>query len=540
MRATFSSILILLLAFASPRAETPTFSEHISPIIYNNCTSCHRTGEIGPMPFTNYSEIAAYAAAIQYVTQSRYMPPWQPDPNYSRHIGERVLTQNEIDLISQWVNAGSPQGDSALEAPMPDFPEGSALGTPDLVLTMAEPFTIRGNNRDQYQVFVIPTHFEEDREIAAVEFRPGNRQIVHHALLAADTTGTARQKDLETPEYGYESFGGFGAPTAVNLPAYTPGAHTVTFPHGVGQILPKNADLLIQVHYAPWPIAESDQSSVNIFFKKESVEREVNLVPILPFSSNTMKAIFNNSDEQSLSRILDLLKTIGIELSLNDLINLVTSVNRLFGETSPVEKLEIDDRFIIPSNQIKTFRATLTINRDISLMSIYPHMHLLGKSWEVYAIDPQGNRTNLIRIEDWDFNWQGSYTFTHFQKITAGSQIHALATYNNTSDNPLNPNNPPRNMTWGEKTTDEMLIVSMQYVPYQQGDENIALDTGASNTISIDFNGDGQRDFADFLLFVQNFGLSRNHASFQPPFDLNSDGHINFADFLIFASIFAK
>ena len=539
MRAAFSSIFILLLAFASPRAETPTFSQHISPIIYNNCTSCHRTGEIGPMPFTNYSEVAAYAATIQYVTQSRYMPPWKPDPNYSRLIGERVLTQNEIDTIARWVEAGFPQGDIALEAPLPDFPEGSVLGTPDLVLTMEEPFTIRGDNRDQYQVFVIPTHFEEDREIAAVEFRPGNRQIVHHALLAADTTGTARQKDLETPEYGYESFGGFGAPTAVNLPAYTPGAHTVTFPHGVGQILPKNADLLIQVHYAPWPLAESDQSSVNIFFKKEPVEREVNLVTILPFSSNTMKAIFNNSDEQSLTRILDVLKTIGIELSLNDLINLVTSVNRLFGETSPMEKLEIDDRFIIPSNEVKTFRATLTVNRDISLLSIYPHMHLLGKSWEVYATDPQGNRTNLVRISDWDFNWQGSYTFTHFQKIVAGSQIHALATYDNTSDNPLNPNNPPRNMTWGEKTTDEMLIVAMQYVSYQQGDENIALDTGASNTVSIDFNGDGQRDFADFLLFVQNFGLSRNDASFQPPFDLNSDGHINFDDFLLFVNLFA-
>ena len=493
------------------------------------------------MPLTNYSEIAAYAAAIQYVTQMGYMPPWTPDHNYSQHIGARTLTETEINTIANWVEAGFPQGDSALEAPMPEFSTGSALGTPDLVLTMAEPFTIRGDNRDQYQIFVIPTHLTEDRAIAAVEFRPGNRQIVHHALLAADTTGTARERDLETPEYGYESFGGFGSPTAVNLPAYTPGAHTVTFPQGVGQILPKNADLLIQVHYAPWPIAESDQSSINIFFKKEPIEREVNLIAILPFTGNLLKTIFNNLNARSLERILDILKAIGIELpsnfNLNDLRNLVTSANGLYGEDSPVEKLEIDDRFIIPSNQIKTFRATLTINRDISLMSIYPHMHLLGKSWEVYAIDPQGNRTNLIRIADWDFNWQGSYTFTHFQKITAGSQIHALATYDNTSDNPLNPNNPPRNMTWGEKTTDEMLIASMQYVPYQPGDENIALDAG--NTVSIDFNGDGQRDFADFLLFVQNFGLSRNDASFQPPFDLNSDGHINFADFLIFVNLFA-
>ena len=207
---------------------------------------------------------------------------------------------------------------------------------------------------------------------------------------------------------------------------------------------------------------------------------------------------------------------------------------------TPVEKIKIDDLFVIPKDQTKTFRTTLFIDRDISLLSIYPHMHLLGKYWEVYATDPQGNRTNLIRIEDWDFNWQGNYTFTRYQKIAAGSQIHAITTYDNTTNNPVNPNYPPRDLTWGEKTTDEMLLAVMEYVPYRPGDENIALTVGGGGQMSIDFNGNGQRDFADFLLFVQNFGLTRSDTSYQRHFDLNGDGHINFTDFIIFANQYAE
>ena len=244
MRLFSKLALTFLLALTSPRAQSVTFSEHISPIIYNNCTTCHREGEIGPIPFTNYSEVAAYAAMIKYVTKIRYMPPWKPDRLYSRHIGERGLTQNEIDVIADWVDQGFPQGDPALEAAPPPFPDRSTLGTPDLVLTMEEAFTIRGDNQDQYQVYVIPTNLTENRSIAAVEFRPGNRRIVHHALIAADTTGSARKKDLQSPEYGYESFGGFGSPISVLLPSYTPGAQTVSFPEGVGQTVRCGVDCL--------------------------------------------------------------------------------------------------------------------------------------------------------------------------------------------------------------------------------------------------------------------------------------------------------
>ena len=541
MRALTLSILTILFIHTSVCAQSITFSEHISPVIYNNCTSCHRVGEIGPMPFTNYNEVSAYAAMIKYVTQIGYMPPWKPTLGYSRHVGERALTQNEIQLIANWVDTGFSQGDPTQEVPVPEFPTGSALGIPDLVLTMDEPFAIRGDNQDQYQVFVIPTHLTEHRAIAAIEFRPGNRQIVHHALLAADTTGTARQKDLKSPEYGYESFGGFGSPISVLLPAYTPGSQTVWFPKGVGQILPQNSDLLVQVHYAPWPIAETDQSMVNIFFKKEPIEREIGLIGIVPFSTSRLNSLFSSLGARDIRDIVALLEQSGVELpDLTDLLNLAGSAGGLFGATNPMINLEFDGDFVIPANEIKTFHATLSISQDISLMSIYPHMHLIGKSWDIYAIDPQGNRINLIRIADWDFNWQGSYTFTRFQKIPAGSQIHASVTYDNTANNPLNPNNPPRNMTWGEKTTDEMLIAAMEYVPYREGDEHIALTINPGETTSIDFNGDGTQNIVDFILFAQHFGTRQGDPSYQTHFDLSQNGQIDFADFLLLARIFGQ
>ena len=233
-------------------AET-TFSEHISPIIYNNCTVCHREGEIGPFPLTNYAEVVDLAESILYVTEERLMPPWPPNRQFSRFVGERGLTDGQLQLIANWVESGAPQGDPAQEAPIPDFPEGSLLGEPDIVLKMSEAFPIRGNNRDEYRVFVLPTGLTEDRDIVALEFRPGNPSIVHHALFAMDTTGEARRLEAEDARPGYESFGGFGVPLrqGLSLGGWVPGATPRFYPAGTGVRLPANADLLNLMTRAP-------------------------------------------------------------------------------------------------------------------------------------------------------------------------------------------------------------------------------------------------------------------------------------------------
>ncbi len=434
----FNLILTLVIATFSLSQAQVTYSEHIAPIIYKNCTSCHRQGEIGPMPFTNYNEVMAWAGMIQYTTEIKYMPPWQPDKTFSTFVGEKGLTDAEIQLIKDWVAAGTPQGDPALEPPLPVFPSGSQLGSPDLVLEMSEDYFIEGNNTDDYRVFVLPTGLTQDREIAAIEFRPGNSKAVHHALIAYETNGAGAAMDAQTPEYGFESFGSFGVPTQGTFTGYTPGIQPLMYPEGVGITLPAGADLLVQVHYAPLPTDETDRSRVNIFFKDptDTITREVQRPRITPFNLDGGFASFR-----------------------------------------------------IPPDTIIDFHGTWDVVDDISFISIYPHMHYLGKFWELFAVTPTNDTINIIRINQWDFNWQGAYTFDRMKKIPAGSVVHVNASYDNTANNPYNPSNPPVMVTWGEGTKDEMYLVGTEWVEYRAGDENIVIggnvSTGLEN-VSID------------------------------------------------------
>lgn len=416
---------LLLCAISVMAYSQVTFTKDIAPIIYNNCTKCHRPNEIGPFSMTNYEEIQPWASTIKYVTSIRYMPPWKADPHYSRFIGERVLTDEQIALIAEWADNGAPYGNSSEEPPLPDFPTGSQIGTPDLVLSMSEAYHHYGGYQDEYRVFVIPTGLTEDKQIATLELRPGNPKILHHALFSYDVTGTARAMDEADPKYGYDGFGGFGIDEALQtmFPGYVPGQKPVPFPKNIGQVLPAGADILMQAHYGPSVNPTVDSSTINIFFKKEEVERQVQSLIFLPL------AIFN-----------------------------------------------ISDFFVMGPNTVKTFHCHFTTPVKTSVFSIWPHAHLLNKSYEVYVVHPNGDTSNLIRIPDWDFNWQGSYHFKKFIVLEPGSTIHVFATYDNTANNPNNPNDPPAWVTWGEKTTDEMLFLPINYVFYKDGDEDILLD----------------------------------------------------------------
>lgn len=442
----FKTIILVIFFFPIFIDAQVNFSEHVAPIIYENCTECHRAGEIGPFSLTNYSEVSNWSTMIKFVTQSKYMPPWSPDENYSNLVGEQTLTDAEIQTIADWVDNGTPQGDPALEPPLPVFSTGSQVGNPDVVLQMAQPHNITGNFKDDYRVFVIPSNFTSDKEIASIEFRPGNTSVVHHVLFAYDLTGTASSLDAATSEYGYISFGDFGFNDAVFLPwTYSPGNEPLVLPEGIGEIIPANADLLVQIHYAPVGIDQTDQSSVNLFYKNvaDPIVREIQT-----------------------------------------------------GVTSPADIIGGGfGSFFFPPNEVKTYLAEGTSNilglspipnnQDVSLIGINPHMHLLGKSYEIFAVTPTNDTINLINIPEWDFNWQGAYTFEKMIKVPANSQWFTKGVYDNTSDNPSNPNYPPELVTWGDNTGDEMLIVFYYYVPYQNGDENISL-SGFADWVNCD------------------------------------------------------
>ncbi len=403
-----------------------TYNKDIAPVIYQKCSTCHRPGEIGPMSFTNYEEVKNFSSSIKYATGIKYMPPWQPDPDYRHFLGENFLTDDEIDMIADWVDAGSPEG-SEDPTPFPDFPDGSVLGEPDLVLKFSESYLHKGNNKDEYRYFVLPTGLTEDKTLKAIELRPGNPQIVHHALFFEDLTGQAARNDAKTSKYGFDGFGGFAGDdlesilTQKQYPGYVPGQKPIFYPEGLGQTLGAGSDLVIQMHYAPWPTDETDLTTVNIFFADEEEEIERSVV----------------------SHIMVPLPSV------------------------------VNDLFIIDANRVEQFHGIWEVPEDISIMGISPHMHLLGQDWKVYLETPSGDSINLIKIPEWDFNWQGGYFFDRLIVAEKGSKVHAIATYDNTSENPNNPSDPPVTVSWGENTTDEMYYLPIAYIPYNEGDEDV-------------------------------------------------------------------
>jgi hypothetical protein len=426
------SFALFLSAAATAWSQAPTFHADIAPIIYQNCTQCHRSGEIGPMPFTTYAEVSEYSAFISYVTSTGYMPPWTPDPAYSTLRGERFLTADEIQLLADWHEAGAPEGDPADNPGLPDFPEGSQVGDPDLVISMPEPYLHGGDMGEQYQVYVLETGVTEETEIRAVEIRPENGAIAHHALIAytenPNSIAGAEALDAETPEAGYESFGDYGVPVEDYLfGGWAPGVEPTVFPATIGKKIGPNGRFLLQMHYGPTPVDESDLTEFNLFFAEVPVQREVELSMMTP--------------------------------------------------------VHLTEPFFIQPNEVKTFHGITTVPQDISLLSVMPHCHLLGQSWEVYAVSPDGSDTiPLISIPQWDFNWQGIYDFPTLKHIPAGYKMHAWCTYDNTAENPNNPNDPPQFTAWGDLTGDEMYVLFFQFVEYLPGDENITLSTADEDT----------------------------------------------------------
>lgn len=427
MKNCFSvvALLALLLTWSAPaRGQAVTFSQHIAPLVYQHCTPCHRVGEVAPFPLTNYAEVVSHGQTIKYVTGIRYMPPWKADPTYRHYLDENTLTTTEIQQIKDWVDGGMPQGNAALTPPLPTYPSGSQLGTPDLVLPMRRAFTHQGNGQDLYRVFVLPVNIPTDRDIAAIEFRAGNKSIVHHAIIGLDTTQRAQALDAADPGEGYTQFSGFGfAALEENWSGWVAGTQPRFFPAGLGKKLYRRASVLVQVHYGPTYSTQTDSSVVNIFYARQPVTRYVQTLSIIDPSTLT------------------------------------------------------NGPFVIPAGQVKTFRAQVTVPVDVTLLSVLPHAHYLNKSWKIWAVKPNGDTIRGVKINDWDFRWQGTYRFTSPQRVPAGSRLMADITYDNTAANPRNPFSPPRRIVWGESTLAEMLLAYFDVLPYRPGDENIVLST---------------------------------------------------------------
>jgi hypothetical protein len=390
---------------AGVRAEV-TFNKDVAPILFKNCASCHRPGEIGPFSLLTYKDAAKRAKFLAEVTASRQMPPWKAEPGYASFLDERKLGDADLKTIAEWAKAGAPEGDPKDLPPAPKFADGWQLGEPDLILKMTKPYTVPASGRDVIRSFVVPTGVPEDRTVAAVEFRPGNRKVVHHAILFLDADGQARKKDGEDGQPGFRTFGGAGFRATGGLGAWAPGSTPRPLPDGVGRYMRKGSDLVLQIHYHPDGKEEADQSQVGVYFTRKPVEK-------------------------------------------------------LIGGLAVMKRLTP-----IPAGEkaYKVSASSVPLPADVDLLSVFPHMHWIGREMKIYAETPDGKEVPLFWVKDWDFNWQGSYAFAKPVRLTKGTVVKMEAVYDNSTDNPRNPNNPPKRVTPGEGTDNEMCLCGMTLV----------------------------------------------------------------------------
>ncbi len=425
--------LLLVAFFASIQfavfAQTPQWSTDVAPILYNHCTTCHHDGGIAPFALITYNDAVLHSASMKTDVLIKKMPPWTPDPNYSHMAHERVLTTAQINTIVNWVNGSTPQGNPSLAPPSPVYgTKGIIPGTPDLVVKIPV-YTSTAATGDVYQCFVVPGGLATDEYISSFEAVPGNPACVHHVLVYSDTTGACAAKQAaSTTSPGYPCFGGVGSSNAVLLGGWVPGSAPMSYPYGFGVRLAKHADIVIQVHYPAGTAGMKDSTEIHFFFSKSSVVRNISIEPLLYHQVPILNA-----------------------------------------------------PLLIPANTTQSFYEALPLSLvtsgDISLLSIAPHMHLIGQSIKSYAVHATGDTDKLISINKWDFHWQGFYLLPKIKKLPAGTVLHAEAFYDNTAANPENPNSPPKDVAAGESTTDEMMLVFFAYTNYQAGDENILIDS---------------------------------------------------------------
>jgi hypothetical protein len=412
---------------------TLTFSKDIAPIVFNNCASCHRPGEVAPFSLLSYQDVKKRAGQIAYVTGHRFMPPWKADQSDYEFKSSRRLTKEQIGMIKQWADEGAPEGNPKDTPALPKFTEGWQLGKPDLIVKMSDAFSVPADGPDIYRNFALPLNLADDKWVKAIEFRPGARSVVHHSLFFFDTTGAARKQDEADPLPGYSAgMGGLGrgaftggnqrsgagnqAASIGSLGGWAVGAQARVFPEDLAWYLPKGADLVLSTHFHPSGKAEKESSTVGIYFADKAPARRFTGIQLPP-----LFGVFK-----------------GIDIPAG------------------AKEYTIQDSFELPI--------------DVKAFGVAAHAHYLGKQMKLTAQLPGGQTKTLLWISDWDFAWQDQYQFKEFVLLPKGTRLSVTVSYDNSADNPRNPTSPPKRVRWGEGSTDEMGSMSLLVVAAREGE----------------------------------------------------------------------
>ncbi len=408
---------------AQTATPAPTFNKEVVRIFQNSCQSCHHPGDIASFSLMDYASARPWAFDIGQQVQLHLMPPWKPSQGADVFSGARVLSQADINTLTAWVNAGAPQGDPAdLPAPL-TFPNGWALGQPDLVLQMPEPFAVYAAGNDIYRCFSLPTNLPADTYVNAIQIRPGAPTVEHHVILFSDPTGQSAKLDAADPLPGYSCYGdpGFN-PDYSFFGGWAPGIRPSFLSPGTAMVIPKGGYIAMQVHYHPNGTDTTDQTEVGLYFTKAPIDKVVYFLPL------------------------------------------------------------VNTSFTIPagnSHYPVTYSFTTPLAAHIT--QIAPHMHLLGTESHTTLVSGKTS-TPLIDILSWDFNWQGIYSFVTPPALKAGDSVQFLKYFDNSANNPKNPNSPPIPVSWGEQTTNEMAVVFIGFT--LDSEHRIAPTFSAANVVN--------------------------------------------------------
>ncbi len=431
-----------------PSADTVTFNKDIAPIIHEKCAGCHRPGQAGPFSLLTYEDVAKRARTIDAVIDSGYMPPWKPVDHDIKFINERRLTDPQKQKFKDWLAGGKPKGSGKPPA-VPEFNDSWSLGKPDMVVEMLGEFKVPAAGKDIYRSFVFPLQLENDKWVKAIEYRPTATSSVHHAIFFADTSGNARRmngsdgapgiagmsflaapspsnkidNDPQTSQSGLGQFlsnvrrlqsGLIEAPFATafgsGLGGYVPGSTPTRLPGDLAMLLPTGSDIVMQTHFHPSGKPETEQGKLAIYFADEAPSKKMVNIQI--------PAMFG----------------IGVGLKVPA------------GE----KNYRISESFRLPT--------------DIQLVSIGAHAHYICREAAMTATLPNGEKMVLLEIDDWDLDWQDRYYFKKQLILPAGTILTSELTYDNSADNPENPNSPPQEIRWGRESGDEMGSVSLQAI----------------------------------------------------------------------------
>jgi tetratricopeptide (TPR) repeat protein/mono/diheme cytochrome c family protein len=404
-------------------AATVTYHQQIAPIVYKNCAPCHRPGEAAPFPLLSYSDAKRHAAQIAAVTKRRFMPPWLPERGHGEFLDERRLSDSEIDLIQQWVQQGAVPGNAVGAPKPPKFTDEWQLGPPDLILRVSQPYQLSADGAEVFWNFILPVPITTTRWVRAMEVRPGNARVFHHANVIIDRSRSSRRQervsgagfpgmDLNVEEETFDPDGHFLS--------WKPGSEPVVEPDGMAWRADPGMDLVLNVHLRPNGKPETVSPMIGLYFTGQPQKK----FPMLL-------------------------------------------------------QLEHDTAIDIPPGE-KDFLVTddVRLPLDVDVLAVYPHAHYLGKLMEGYATLPDGTKKWLIRISEWDLNWQGVYRLKAPMRLPRGTVVSMRYHYDNSAENVRNPNAPPRETKGGNQATDEMGHLWLQVLPAGAGDLRATLQEG--------------------------------------------------------------